>query len=67
MTLKRKGHEMTLRFACRDVGVTDCRGVFTANSKEELLSAVAEHARHKHDVELNETLVSYALTKVTEG
>jgi len=57
---------MTLRFACRDVGVTDCRGVIEAESKEELLAAVAEHAKLKHGVGLNETLVSFALTKVTE-
>jgi len=57
---------MTLRFACCDVGVTDCRGVIEADSKDELLAAVAEHAEEKHGVKLNDTLVSFALTKVTE-
>lgn len=61
-----KERDMTLRFACCDVGVTDCRGVIEAESKDELLSAVAKHAQQKHGVKLNETLVSFALTKVTE-
>jgi len=55
---------MGLSFACADVGVVDCRKVAKAATKEELLAAVAEHARHAHGVELNETLVAYALTKV---
>jgi len=40
--------------------------VIEAESKDELLSAVAKHAQQKHGVKLNETLVSFALTKVTE-
>lgn len=58
---------MTLKFACHDVGVTDCRAKIEAGTKDELLAKVADHAKHKHGVDLNETLVSYALTKVTEG
>jgi predicted small metal-binding protein len=57
---------MTLRFACCDVGVTDCRAVIKSESKDELLSKVAKHAEQKHGVKLNETLVSFALSKVTE-
>jgi predicted small metal-binding protein len=53
-----------LSFACRDVGVTDCRHVADAATEDELVAAVAEHARTAHGVELNETLLAYAKTKV---
>jgi len=52
-----------LEFRCADVGV-ECRNVARADSEEKLLAAVAEHARSKHGVELNETLIDYARTKV---
>ncbi len=54
---------MTLEFRCRDVGVA-CSNVATADTADELVEAVAEHARSKHGVELNATLVDYAVTKV---
>ncbi len=54
---------MALEFRCADVGVA-CSAVTTAAGKNELLDKVAEHARTKHGVELNETLVGYALTRV---
>ncbi len=54
---------MTLEFRCRDVGVA-CSNVAKAESADELVAAVAEHARDKHAVELNQTLIDYALTKV---
>ena len=57
---------MTLEFRCAHVGVTDCKSATTAETAEELLEKVAEHARTKHGVELNETLINYALTTVTE-
>lgn len=57
---------MALEFACRRVGVTDCKHRAIADSKEELLAKVAEHARTVHGVELNDTLVDYALTTVEE-
>ena len=57
---------MALEFACHRVGVTDCKHVATAASKDELLEQVAMHAREAHGVELNETLVDYALTTVRE-
>lgn len=55
---------MALEFSCRRVGLTDCRKVTTAASKDELLAKVAEHARRAHGVELNATLIDYALTTV---
>ena len=55
---------MTLRFACKDVGLTDCKKVAKAETAEELLTAVATHAKHAHGVDLNQTLIDYALTKV---
>ncbi len=57
---------MALEFACSRVGVTDCKTVARADSAEELLAAVAAHARGAHGVELNDTLIDYALTTVTE-
>lgn len=54
---------MALEFRCQDVGIA-CRNVARADTADELVAAVGEHARAKHDVELNQTLVDYALTKV---
>ena len=54
---------MTVEFRCADVGVV-CKTVTQAESAEELVDAVARHAREKHGVELNETLIDYATTKV---
>lgn len=54
---------MSVEFRCADVGVA-CKNVATADTAEELVAAVAEHARTKHGVELNATLVDYAVTKV---
>jgi predicted small metal-binding protein len=41
---------------CRDVGF-DCEGVVRAESEEELLRQVAEHAQTAHDVEVTPELV----------
>ena len=57
---------MALEFACHRVGVTDCKHVATADSKDELVEQVAKHAKEVHGVELNDTLVDYALTTVRE-
>ncbi len=54
---------MTVEFACADVGVA-CKNVAKAETADELVAAVAAHAKAKHGVELNATLVDYALTKV---
>lgn len=56
---------MSLEFRCQDVGVA-CKKVTRAETAEELVKAVAEHARAKHDVELNGTLIDYAITKVRQ-
>jgi predicted small metal-binding protein len=52
-----------VEFRCRDVGV-ECKAVTTADTAEELVAKVAEHAKRAHGVDLNQTLVDYALTKV---
>lgn len=57
------GEHLPVEFHCVDVGVA-CRKVARANSEEELLSAVREHAREAHGVELDETLVDYARSRV---
>ncbi len=54
---------MTVEFSCQDVGVV-CRHVTTADSADELVAKVAQHARQAHGVELNDTLIAYATTKV---
>lgn len=56
---------MTLEFHCADAGVA-CNARTTAATKDELLKKVAEHARTEHGVELNDTLIDYALTQVRE-
>lgn len=54
---------MALEFRCADVGVA-CSKVSRAESEDELIAAVAAHAKGKHGVELNDTLIDYARTKV---
>lgn len=54
---------LPLEFHCADVGVA-CSNVARASSADELVAAVAEHARTKHGVELTETLIDYAKSKV---
>ena len=54
---------MSVEFACADVGVA-CKQVTRAETADELVAAVAAHAKEKHGVELNATLVDYAVTKV---
>lgn len=54
---------MAVEFRCADVGVV-CRRVTRAENADELVEAVARHAQEKHGVELNETLIDYAKTKV---
>jgi len=57
---------MSLEFRWVHVGVTDCKSVTTADTADELVAKVAKHASDAHGVVLNETLVNYALTTVTE-
>ncbi len=54
---------MAVQFSCADVGVA-CKNTATAETAEELVAAVAAHAKDKHGVELNQTLIDYAVTKV---
>ena len=54
---------MTVEFRCADVGVA-CSNVAKAETADELVAAVAAHAKAKHGVELNQTLIDYAVTKV---
>lgn len=55
---------MSLEFRCRNVGVV-CNAKIKADTKEELLAQVAEHADHVHGVpELTQTLVNYAVSTV---
>lgn len=54
---------MALEFHCADVGVA-CSSKTTAQTKEELLAKVSDHAKSAHGVDLNDTLIDYALTRV---
>lgn len=54
---------MALEFRCADAGVA-CKATTRAETKDELLARVSEHAQAKHGVELNDTLIDYALTQV---
>ena len=54
---------MAVEFRCQDVGVA-CKNVARAETADELVAAVAAHAKAKHGVELNRTLIDYAVTKV---
>ncbi len=56
-----------LSFACANVGLLDCKANVSAGSKAELLAIVAEHAKSVHGVDLNDTLIDYALTTVTSS
>ncbi|MBA3287279.1 MAG: DUF1059 domain-containing protein [Acidimicrobiia bacterium] len=56
---------MGLQFRCADVGVA-CKAVTKAPTKDELLAKVLAHAKSEHGVDLNATLVDFALTKVSE-
>lgn len=54
-----------LEVDCADLGIV-CRGTVKARTKDELIAKVARHAAKKHRVpKLNDTLVAYALTKVS--
>lgn len=56
-----------LHFACANVGLLDCKTAVSAATKEELLAIVADHAKKVHGVDLNGTLIDYALTTVTSS
>lgn len=57
---------MTLEFRCADVGVA-CSTTAKAATAEQLLEKVEAHALEAHGVELNQTLIDYALTEVRES
>lgn len=54
---------MSLEFRCADVGVA-CDNVARSDDEPALLAAVREHARTAHGVELTDTLVDYARSRV---
>lgn len=54
---------MSLEFCCSDVGLA-CIKVTRAETADALVQAVAQHAKTTHGVELNATLIDYAVTRV---
>jgi predicted small metal-binding protein len=58
---------VTLKFSCADVGVV-CKDSVTAETEEELVAKIAEHAANKHDVpQLTQTLVNFAKSKAKQA
>ena len=53
---------MAVEFHCQDVGIA-CKNVAKGETADELVAKVAAHAKAKHGVELNRTLIDYAVTK----
>lgn len=54
---------MSMDLGCADLGL-HCRHRMQADSPEELVRALREHAAEAHDVpELNDTLVDYAVSR----
>lgn len=57
---------MALEFRCENVGAV-CGAKVRADTEEELLAQIADHADKVHGVpELTQTLVNYAKSTVTE-
>lgn len=56
---------MAVQFRCQDVGV-ECKAVTTADTPDELVAKIAAHAKAAHGVDLTQTLVDFAITKVTQ-
>lgn len=58
---------MALEFRCKNVGIV-CNASIKAETEDELIAKVAEHADHVHGVpKLTQTLVNYAKSTVTES
>lgn len=56
---------MSLEFRCEKVGV-ECGAKLTADTEEELIAKIADHADKTHGVpKLTQTLVNYARSTVT--
>jgi predicted small metal-binding protein len=54
---------VALEFRCEDVGLV-CGRTVTADAEHDLVEQVRAHARADHGVELNDTLVDYARSRV---
>lgn len=55
-----------MEFRCSDVGAA-CGGQATATTKDDLVRQIKQHLREVHNVEPNETLVSYLETAIRSG
>lgn len=54
---------MSMEVGCADLGL-HCRHRMQADSQDELVKVLREHAAKAHDVpELNDTLVDYAVSR----
>lgn len=58
---------MAYEFDCRTAGAEGCGWKARANSEEELLAKVSEHAQKKHKVgTVSDTIVNYARTTIRQ-
>lgn len=56
---------MNMEVGCADLGL-HCRHRMRADTPEELVQALRQHAADAHDVpELNDTMVDYAVSRAT--
>ena len=58
---------MAYVFDCKTAGATGCNWKARANSEEELVSKVVEHAQKKHKVRnVSDTLANYVRSSIRE-
>ncbi len=58
---------MAYEFDCRSAGAEGCGWKARANSEEELLAKVSEHAQQKHKVgNVSDTIVNYARASIRQ-
>ena len=58
---------MAYEFDCKTAGATGCSWKARANSEEELMNKVVEHAQKKHKVRnVSDTLANYVRSSIRE-
>jgi predicted small metal-binding protein len=59
---------MAYQFDCKTAGATGCNWKARANSEEELVNKVAEHAQKKHKVgTISDTIVDYVRSAIRQS
>ncbi len=57
---------MAYEFDCRTAGAMGCGWKARAESEEELVEKVADHARKKHNVNASETIKNYVRSTIRQ-